>query len=65
MLSFSRTKGLYGGISLQGAAVTVRGALNRAYYGRDVTPTDILIRRDVSNPRAASLVQAVSAAAAR
>jgi len=65
MLSFSRTKGLYGGISLQGAAVTVRGALNRAYYTRDVTPTDILIRQDVSNPRSATLIQAVSGTAAR
>jgi lipid-binding SYLF domain-containing protein len=65
MLSFSRTKGLYGGISLQGAAVAVRGALNRAYYGRDVTPTDILVRQDISNPRSATLIQAVSAAAAR
>lgn len=65
MLSFSRTKGLYGGISLQGAAVAVRGALNRAYYNRDVTPTDILIRHDVSNPRAAPLIQSISVAAAR
>lgn len=65
MLSFSRTKGLYGGISLQGAAVTVRGALNRAFYSRDVTPTDILIRHDVSNPRAAPLIQSVAAAAGR
>ena len=65
MLSFSRTKGLYGGISLQGAAVSVRGALNRAYYNRDVNPTDILVRQDVSNPRSASLVQLVATAASR
>ena len=65
MLSFSRTKGLYGGISLQGAAVAVRGALNRAYYGKDVTSTDILIRQDVANPRAAALLHSVSGAAMR
>jgi lipid-binding SYLF domain-containing protein len=65
LLSFSRAKGLYGGISLQGAAVAVRGSLNRAFYGRDVTTTDILIRQEVSNPKAAPLVQAVAQAAAR
>ncbi|MGH7333008.1 MAG: lipid-binding SYLF domain-containing protein [Candidatus Rokuibacteriota bacterium] len=65
MLSFSRAKGLYGGISLQGAAVTVRGALNRAFYSRDVTPTDILIRHDVSNPRSTPLIRSVSMATAR
>jgi SH3 domain-containing YSC84-like protein 1 len=65
LLSFSRSKGLYGGVSLQGAAVTVRGALNRAFFGRDVSTTDILIRQDVSNPKAGPLVQAVAQAAAR
>jgi SH3 domain-containing YSC84-like protein 1 len=65
LLSFSRAKGLYGGISLQGAAVAVRGSLNRAFYGRDVTTTDILIRQEVSNPKAAPLVQAVAQAAPR
>jgi lipid-binding SYLF domain-containing protein len=65
LLSFSRSKGLYGGISLQGAAVAVRGALNRAYYGRDVTPTDILIRQDVTNPKSAPLLQAIASTSER
>jgi lipid-binding SYLF domain-containing protein len=45
--------------------VAVRGALNRAYYGRDVSVTDILIRQEVSNPAAAPLVDGVARAAAR
>jgi lipid-binding SYLF domain-containing protein len=65
LLSFSRSKGLYGGVSLQGAAVAVRGALNRAYYGRDISVTDILVRGEVSNPRSAALIQGVARAAAR
>jgi lipid-binding SYLF domain-containing protein len=65
LLSFSRSKGLYGGVSLQGAAVAVRGALNRAFYGREISVTDILIRQEVSNPAAAPLVQGVARAAAR
>jgi len=65
LLSFSRSKGLYGGVSLQGAAVAVRGALNRAFYGREVSVTDILIRGEVSSPKAAPFVQAVARAATR
>lgn len=60
IVSFSRSKGVYGGVSVQGAIVGVRGALNKAYYGKEVTPTDILIKRAVSNPQAAGLIQAVA-----
>jgi SH3 domain-containing YSC84-like protein 1 len=60
ILTFSRAKGLYGGVSLEGAVVATRGALNKAYYGKDVSPTDILVRGTVSNREAAPLVAAVS-----
>jgi lipid-binding SYLF domain-containing protein len=63
ILSFSRSKGLYGGISLTGAVVTVRNKLNSAFYGADVNPTDILITRKVSDPEARPLLAAVAAAA--
>jgi lipid-binding SYLF domain-containing protein len=59
IISFSRAKGLYGGISLDGAVVAVRESLNGAYYGKKVNPTDILIRHEVTNPQAARLIQAV------
>ena len=36
ILSFSRSKGLYGGISLDGAIVDVRDSLNKAYYNKPV-----------------------------
>ncbi len=60
ILAFSRSKGLYGGISVQGAVVASRGGLNRAYYGQDVSPTDILIRRAVTNPQAAGLIESIT-----
>jgi lipid-binding SYLF domain-containing protein len=60
ILSFSRSKGLYGGISLSGAVVAVRGALNDAYYGKKVSPTDILVRHEVKNPQTACLVQGLA-----
>ena len=38
ILSFSRSKGLFGGVSVDGAVVGVRGSLNNAYYGKKVKP---------------------------
>jgi len=64
ILTFALSKGLYAGISLEGAVVAVRNEWNGAYYNKPgVTPTDILIRKDVSNPRSAKLIAAVSKAA--
>ena len=63
ILSYSRSKGLYAGMSVNGAVVATRGALNRAYYGREVTPTSILIDREVTNPHSAPLIEAVVKAA--
>jgi lipid-binding SYLF domain-containing protein len=48
-ISFAKSKGLYAGINLEGSVVNVRDSLNTAYYGRQVTPADILIRKEVSN----------------
>ena len=56
ILSFSRSKGLYGGISLDGTVVAVRDSLNEAYYGKKVTPTDIFVRHGVRSPQTACLI---------
>jgi len=60
IISYARNKGLYAGISVNGAVVATRGALNAAYYGKEVTPTQILIQREVSNPHAKGLIEAVA-----
>ena len=60
IISYSRAKGLYAGISLEGAVLATRGALNKAYYGKDVSPTDILIRRAATNSHAAGLIGSVA-----
>jgi SH3 domain-containing YSC84-like protein 1 len=65
IIAFSRAKGLYGGISVDGAVVAVRGDWNRAYYGKEVSPSDILVHRAVSNPHAAGLIASVSKASAK
>jgi lipid-binding SYLF domain-containing protein len=59
IISFALSKGVFMGVSLEGAVVGVRGALNKAYYGKEVNPTDILIRQSVTNPQAAPLLAAV------
>jgi lipid-binding SYLF domain-containing protein len=65
IVSYSRSKGLYAGISLEGAVVAVRDGLNKAYYGKEVTPTAILVQREVTNSQAAGLIGAVSKAAGK
>lgn len=63
ILSFAKTKGLFAGISLEGAVLKVRDDWNQEYYGRAVGPMDIIIRKLASNPRSASLQQSLEAAA--
>lgn len=57
VVCFYTSKGLFGGISLDGAVVKVRTDLNRAYYGKEVSPLDILIAGAAKNPGASRLIQ--------
>ncbi len=54
-ISYTRSKGLYGGLNLDGTAVTVSDEWNAAYYGKNVAPPDILVRQNVSNAQAQKL----------
>lgn len=54
-ISFAKTKGAYAGLNLEGSVLDVRDSLNKAYYGKDVRPVDILAKRAVSNPGAKGL----------
>jgi len=60
LVSYTRNKGLYAGVSIEGAVVATRDRWNEAYYGRTVTPTDILVERKVWNPQATELVEGVA-----
>jgi len=55
VLSYARSKGAFAGFSLSGAVVKTKDGFNEAYYGKAVSPTDILIRKSVSNPQADNL----------
>jgi lipid-binding SYLF domain-containing protein len=59
LVVLSRSKGLYGGLSLEGSIVDVRDSLNTAYYGKSVTPSDIVILGSVKSSKSDSLISAV------
>jgi lipid-binding SYLF domain-containing protein len=63
LITFSRSKGLYGGLNLDGTVVSVNDDWNKAYYGKPVLPPDILVKANVSNKGAAKLLGEVSKAA--
>lgn len=56
----ARSKGLFGGIALEGAIVAPRTAWNHAYYGSDVTAESIVLRHGASNPGADALRSALA-----
>jgi lipid-binding SYLF domain-containing protein len=58
-ISYSKTKGAYANMSLNGQVIASRDSLNNAYYGKPVTPVDILIKKNVSNAGAAPLEAAL------
>jgi lipid-binding SYLF domain-containing protein len=58
-LSYTRAKGAFLGFSLEGSIVKISDDWNQAYYGRQVTPTDIFVTRKARNPKAAELQAAL------
>jgi len=62
LIAFSRSKGIYGGLNLDGTVVTANDDWNKAYFGKAVLPPDIVIRGAVSNSEAAALINAVTKA---
>ena len=58
---FAKTEGLFGGGAVKGALVYGRDDWNRGYYGRAVTPQQIVLNNGVSNPGAEPLRQILSA----
>ena len=63
LITFTRAKGIYGGLNLDGTVVSTNVPWNDAFYGRsNVLPPDILIRRTVTSPKSAPLVADVARA---
>jgi lipid-binding SYLF domain-containing protein len=60
IIAYSKSVGLFGGASLEGALIRPSHDSNRAYYGRNVTPSDILIQRSADNTGANALKAALT-----
>ena len=43
ILQFSRHKGLFGGVAADGTIISPRNKVNHTYYGKELTPVDILV----------------------
>jgi len=61
-ISYSKSKGLYAGLNLEGSVVDVRESLNKAYYGKEVTPVQIIVEKKASNKGSAGLREALKKA---
>lgn len=55
IVGFTRSRGLFAGISVSGSILTARSAWNRAYYGKEEAAQQIVISMDANNPGASPL----------
>jgi lipid-binding SYLF domain-containing protein len=62
-VSFSRAKGIYGGVNLDGTIASTSDSWNRLYYGHAVSVPDILIRQKVHQKQAGELINVATSAA--
>jgi lipid-binding SYLF domain-containing protein len=59
--TFSRSKGVFAGVSLDGATITIADTSNQRVYGKYITGTDILMHRRVEpNDVVASFLNALA-----
>jgi SH3 domain-containing YSC84-like protein 1 len=55
ILSYARQKGAFAGMAVDGAFVSVSNDSNQAYYGKAVRPTDIIVKKEIGNPKSLQL----------
>src|SRR5262249_6230315 len=55
---YSRSKGIYGGLDISGAVFKPTEEYNKAYYGKEASPIDIIVRGSVHNPTAKAALTA-------
>jgi lipid-binding SYLF domain-containing protein len=63
MLSYSRARGVFGGVSLSGASLRVDGDANKSLYGDNVTVEQIIQGQGITTPEQAKpLIEELTAA---
>jgi hypothetical protein len=60
VIAWSRSKGAYAGVTLEGSLIKPRESYNEAYYGKRIHPRDIL-KGEVMNPDADMLRRSLAA----
>jgi len=66
MLSWSRSKGVFAGLSLEGSTIRSDDEANKKLYGKDVNAKQIIVQREVKTPPAGqSLNQLLNSTSAR
>jgi len=63
LIAFSRSKGVYGGLNLDGTIVNTSDDWNQAYYGKPVLSTDILVRMNAHQAGSDKLLADIARAA--
>lgn len=63
VVAFSRSRGLFAGLSLDGSFVGVRSAWNTAYYGGPTAAQQLVLQGEGNNPGAAPLREILARAA--
>ena len=61
LVSFGRSKGAFMGMALDGAMIAVSDYSNAAYYGKAARPTEIVLKKSVSNPASSELRSTIAA----
>ena len=56
ILSYSRSRGLFAGISLEGSTLRPDNGANKSLYGKDVTAKQIILEKAVAPPPSAKLL---------
>ena len=63
-VTFTRAKGLFAGVSFDGASIRTRDDLNTAYFGENVRPSDIVVAHKAKpNPNSKELHAMLASAA--
>ena len=62
-VAFARSKGVYGGLNLDGTVITANDDWNDAYYGKKVLAPDIVVRGAAHNKGADKLLADIAKAA--
>ena len=60
LIAFSRSKGVYGGLNLDGTVVSSNTDWDKAYYGKAVLPPDIVMKNAATNKGADKLLAEIA-----